>query len=115
MEIKIENKQYVFKEELTVDEFMEIGLPPTELMQGFDISKINSKSFIGIIQYQKSLMEVLCIQPQDAKENNVFGMLSISDLNKMASDPNFVKLMFTVMGGGEKGEEPKHQDATNMT
>ena len=115
MEIKIANTQYVFKETLTVDEFMDIGLPPTELMQGFDISKIDSKTFIGIIDYQKRLMEVLCIQPPDAKKNNVFGKMSISALNKMASDPNFVQLMFIVMGGGDTGEEPKHQETTNTT
>jgi len=106
MEIRINNKQYVFKDELTVDEFIQIGLPPTQLMKGFKMSEIDSKTFVRVIEYQKALMTVLCLQP---KEVNLFGKMSIATLNKLASDPKFIKLMGLVMGGESSGEVPKHQ------
>jgi len=106
MEIMINGKQFVFKDELTVDEFIQIGLPPTQLMRGFKMADIDSETFIKIIEYQKELMGVLCLQP---KEENLFGKMSIASMNKLASDPLFLKLMGKVMGGDTSGEEPEHQ------
>jgi len=115
MEITINKVNYVFREKLTVDEFIRIGLPPSELFSGFDITKISSEAFIKVISYQKTLMNTLCIQPEKkAGSSGIFGDMDIATFNKLASHPKFIKLMGLVMGGSA-GEDSTHQAEENIT
>ena len=104
MEIKINNDVYQFKEEITLDEFLNIGMPPMRVIEKMQKANENGQTYIpegpdlqSLLVFQKRLMNTTCVvAPKNQKD---FGKISLHVFNKIAADPKFADLIQKILSG----------------
>lgn len=106
MEIDIKGQVYTFKEEITLDEFLEIGMPPMNVIEKMENATKNNQSYIpageelkALLNFQKRLMNKTCIIAPNNKKD--FGKLPLALFNQIASHPKFGALMGKILSGEE--------------
>jgi len=85
MEIKIETTVYTFKELLSVDEFLSIGLPPASLFNP-NAERTNNE-YLEVIRYQKRMLTALCVSPATP---NYWGAIDVSTFNTIVTQRKFL-------------------------
>lgn len=106
MEIKIKEDIYSFKEDITLDEFLEIGMPPMNVIEKMAKAQEQGQTYLpegpdlkALLVFQKRLMNTTCIAaPNDQKD---FGKMNLSVFNKIAADPKFGDLITKILSGEE--------------